>query len=248
MKNLLALHFMFNLFKFSSAANCAGCVPLDTLTFDKVLSKFSVSVVKFDVAYPYGDKHDEFAKVAKEAASVPDLFVGEVGIKDYGEQENGELGQRFKVTKEEYPTVILFVKNNQEGSLNHYKFAQDFTAENLKNFIKENSGVRLPLQGCIEQFDVLADEFLASSKTEKETVIRSAEASAKGFESPDKEKAETYVKIMRKLMTDADFLAKEETRLNKVLAGKLTKEKKASMEERLNILKSFNNPSGKDEL
>jgi endoplasmic reticulum protein 29 len=152
------------------------------------------------------------------------------------------------VTKEEYPTVILFVKNNQEGSLNHYKFAQDFTAENLKNFIKENSGVRLPLQGCIEQFDVLADEFLASSKTEKETVIRSAGASAKGFESPDKEKAETYVKIMRKLMTDADFLAKEETRLNKVLAGKLTKEKKASMEERLNILKSFNNPSGKDEL
>ena len=29
--------------------------------------------------------------------------------------ENDELGRRFRVTKDDYPTVILFVKNNQEG-------------------------------------------------------------------------------------------------------------------------------------
>ena len=43
--------------------NCAGCTPLDTLTFDKMISKSPASIVKFDVAYPYGDKHEEFAKV-----------------------------------------------------------------------------------------------------------------------------------------------------------------------------------------
>jgi hypothetical protein len=36
---------------------------LDNLTFDKLLSKFDASLIKFDVAYPYGDKHEEFAKV-----------------------------------------------------------------------------------------------------------------------------------------------------------------------------------------
>ena len=45
---------------------------------------YRVSLVKFDVAYPYGDKHDEFAKVALDGAEIDELFIGEVGIKDYG--------------------------------------------------------------------------------------------------------------------------------------------------------------------
>ena len=61
---------------FASAINCKGCTPLDTLSFDKLLGKFRVSVIKFDVAYPYGDKHDEFAKFSTSAAELEDLFVG----------------------------------------------------------------------------------------------------------------------------------------------------------------------------
>ncbi len=68
------------------AINCKGCTPLDEQTFDKLVNAFPVSVVKFDVAYPYGDKHDEFAKIALEAAELPNVFVGEVGIKDYGDK------------------------------------------------------------------------------------------------------------------------------------------------------------------
>ena len=65
----------------SYAINCPGCTPLDELTFDKIIKKFNASIIKFDVAYPYGEDHDEFAKIAKEASDVADLFVGEVGIK-----------------------------------------------------------------------------------------------------------------------------------------------------------------------
>jgi endoplasmic reticulum protein 29 len=68
------------------AINCKGCTPLDKHTFDKVVNAFPVSIVKFDVAYPYGDKHDEFAKIALEAADLTNVFVGEVGIKDYGDK------------------------------------------------------------------------------------------------------------------------------------------------------------------
>merc|ERR1712179_41161 len=79
------------------AHNCAGCTPLDTLAFDKVVNAFPASLVKFDVAYPYGDDHEEFAKVAKDAAGVDPLFIGEVGIKDYGEKDNEDLAAGFEV-------------------------------------------------------------------------------------------------------------------------------------------------------
>ena len=81
------------------AINCKGCTPLDNLSFDKLLSKFKVSIVKFDVAYPYGDKHEEFGKFSLAAAEVEDLFVGEVGIKDYGDKDNADLAERFGVKK-----------------------------------------------------------------------------------------------------------------------------------------------------
>jgi len=77
-----------------SAINCKGCTPLDELTFDKMINSFPASLVKFDVAYPYGDKHEEFAKVAVDGAETKGLFVGEVGIKDYGDKDNEELGKR----------------------------------------------------------------------------------------------------------------------------------------------------------
>ncbi len=53
-------------------------------------------MIKFDTAYPYGDKHEEFAKVAVDGAEKAGLFVGEVGIKDYGEKDNEELGKRYR--------------------------------------------------------------------------------------------------------------------------------------------------------
>ena len=36
--------------------NCLGCTQLDSLTLDKMLNHFRVSLVKIDVPYPYGKK------------------------------------------------------------------------------------------------------------------------------------------------------------------------------------------------
>jgi len=234
----------------SEAANCEGCVPLDLLSFDKVLSKFTVSLVKFDVAYPYGDKHEEFAKVSKDAAEHPDLFVGEVGIKDYGDQENMALGQRFKLEKEDYPTVFLFVKNNQKGSIDEHRFpGEPFTAQHIKDFIKSKSGVYLPLPGCIVELDQLTEDFVGSSTKQQEAKVRAAEEIAKQLDGNSIKNAKIYIKLMRKVSAEGSgFLAKETKRINKILAGKLTPAKKTEMEERLNILASFKLENTKDEL
>lgn len=46
----------------------------------QVLSKFTAVLVKFDKSYPYGDKHDEFKKVAEASITQPNLLVAEVNI------------------------------------------------------------------------------------------------------------------------------------------------------------------------
>jgi len=250
------LAFLLLLLAFANSAsghNCAGCTPLDTLAFDKVVNAFPASLVKFDVAYPYGDDHEEFAKVAKDAAGVDRLFIGEVGIKDYGEKDNEDLAARFEVKKEDYPAAILFIRGKEaDGTMEHIKFKGKFTAEELKGFVRKNSGIYMPLVGCSEELDKLADELLAGKKNEMGEVIKKAEAlwdQAKGAKA--QKRAEIYVKIMRKIEEVGEgFIAKEETRVKKILTGKVNKEKKEELEERVNILKSFKSAKSenKDEL
>ena len=43
-----------------------GLVQLDKTSFDKIVSKFEYSLIKFDIGYPTGDKHKNFGKVATQ--------------------------------------------------------------------------------------------------------------------------------------------------------------------------------------
>merc|ERR1712086_116830 len=210
----------------SLAINCAGCTPLDVVSFDKIINRFRASLVKFNVAYPYGEEHDEFAKVAKDAADAGDLFVGEVGIKDYAEKDNQELAERFELTTDDYPSAFLFVKNT-EGKVETFRFVGEFSAAKLKNFIRQKSGIYLPLPGCIEEFDLLVDKLLRSGKEDQKKILREAEDLWDKIHGPKMHKrADIYVKIMRKIVdTDFSFVTKEEERLKKIKAGKIKPEK-----------------------
>ena len=43
-----------------------GLIALDQLSFDKIVSKFEYSLIKFDVGYPTGDKHKNYGKLVNE--------------------------------------------------------------------------------------------------------------------------------------------------------------------------------------
>jgi len=62
--------------------------------------------------------------------------------------------------------LVLFVRDPETNKLKEFKFPaeEDFKADNLKKWIRRNSGIYLPLPGCLEEFDLLADKLMESSR------------------------------------------------------------------------------------
>lgn len=151
----------------------SGSVNLDELSFSKVTNKFEASLVKFDVAYPYGDKHDAFVAFAKDVRDVDDLLLAEVGVKDYGEKENEALARKYGATKDNFPVVKLFLKGKSEPLT--FDNAKGFTSDELRRFIRENTGIYLSLPGCVRELDILAMKFMKSKNDNKGRILKEAE-------------------------------------------------------------------------
>lgn len=113
----LSLIFLYIFIDFSlqltNGLVCKGCLELDEFTFDKVLAKFSTVLVKFDVTFPYGKKHDEYATFARDVSKMnyDDLIVSVVGIKNYGDLTNNKLAERFYINNQ-LPEIKLFTNGN----------------------------------------------------------------------------------------------------------------------------------------
>lgn len=143
-----------------SWANSLGVVLLDEIILDKLMSRFAVSLVKFDVAYPYGDKHENYAKFAKEQnVLVEDMLIGDVHAKDYGDKENWGLLKRFGINEKELPTILLFKKSDPTKWIK-YPRDHEVTVDNLKNFVRRNTKLYIGLSGCIQEFDTIAAAFM----------------------------------------------------------------------------------------
>lgn len=219
---------------------CKGCVPLDSFTFDKVIEKFKAAVVKFDVAFPYGEKHDEFAKLAESTKDSMDLIVSDVGIKDFGNKDNADLAKRYNIEKSEYPVVVLFTQGQSEPEKLLTVHDDDFTADNMKRMIRSKTGIYLGLPGCIEQLDRLAEEFKNSGEKKRHEIFQKAKVFEETLPEKDQTAAKVYVKMMEKIFDRGDvFVQTEQTRLEGLLKGKLSEVKKRSMKEKINILHSF---------
>lgn len=103
--------------------------------FVQVVKKFRATVVKFDIQYPYGEKHDEFGSLAASLKNNDDILVGEVGIQDYGENENQDLADKFNVKKDDFPVVKIFLSDDLDHPID-FPATEDFKADNLKNFVR----------------------------------------------------------------------------------------------------------------
>lgn len=214
-------------------------MQLDTYSFDKVLSKFKTSIVRFDVAFPYGDKHDAFAELSSALTANPQILVATVGVKDYGDKDNVDVAERYKVVKEDYPVLFLF----KEGNAEPIRYKGEFKKDEMLRFVRQTSGEWIGLPGCSEKFDSLAKLFVEAKQnpSDRKVILRQAEDAWDQVSlASDRKSAEVYVKIMRKMIEKGDdFLKSEQARVEGLRQGKLSQEKKDDMERRLNILQSF---------
>jgi len=219
--------------------NCKGCTPLDTYSFEKIVPKFRASLIKFDVAYPYGEKHDEFGKVSEATRGVPDLLVGEINVKDYGEKDNSDLAEKYGVKTKDFPVIKLFRKGMPEP----LPYTGDIKADEIIQWVKSSTGIYVGLPGCIEQFDKIAQEFIkGSDKSKREELLKQAkDMAAKGFDSPkNTEHANIYLKLMEKILEKGDeFVQNEISRVENLQKTKISNDKKENLQKRLNILQSF---------
>lgn len=225
-------------------ARCAegtaqGAIKLDNYTFDKMLAIPDHSVlVKFDQSYAYGEKEDEFKTLCKLAYSVPNFMVGEVPVQEYGDKENDDLRERFKLSKDDFPVYYLFNQENSAG----LKYTGAIKAEDIAGWLRRNK-VKMASIGTIEELDALVKQFLKDGM--QEGTLAKAKELAEGQYSTDR-KAPMYVKIMQKVKEKGEgYVASESARVTKLLDGKVTPDKKSEMNDKLKILNVF---AAKDEL
>ena len=101
----------------------------------------------------------------------------------------------------------------------------------------------LPSVAVIGVLETGRNRFLFFSPDDRVQILSEAEEALAdlGRDQPEKAaKADTYIKIMKKVITFGGvFVTQELERINKVLAGKLSPAKTKDLERRINVLKSF---------
>lgn len=148
---------------------------------------------------------------------------------------------RYGLTKKDFPVVKLFVA----GQPQPYTFTdEDFNLDKLQKFVNKHSKtiVYIGLPGTLENFDQLAVEFAKENSVDRrKNILLRAEKLWDSTEGKQKQRsAEMYVKSMRRALDKGDeFFHAETVRINNVLKGSMTNEKKADLGVRLNILESF---------
>merc|ERR1719362_1155430 len=154
------------------------------------------------------------------------------------------MQERFGVKNDDMPVFFLF-KGAEDAGTKYAGFAdpsakkpatwddaedgeweppmiKDITTDNLILWLRTN-GVKMPSIGTIAELDEIAAQFM---KEPKQTVLDEAKKLAEGDHKNDK-KAPVYVKIMQKVLEKgAGYIQAELERVKKLIAGKVTPEKK----------------------
>lgn len=219
-----------------------GVMNLDSFTFDKIIGTNTFDVfMKIDTAYAYGDKEKQWAKLTQRIANLTgsrtsEFLLGAIGVEDYGDKLNDDLRERLGVKTEDFPVFKLFKRNSKEP----ITYTGDIDVDAMSSFLTQEVGIYIGLPGCIEAFDRLAKGFPEFSEADQRGRSAQATAQLAGVAEAERTAGQYYVRVMQRIAEKgAAFPQAEALRLEKLADSKITDEKKAEMQLRLNILASF---------
>jgi len=186
-----------------------------------------------------------YNKVGKTFANEKNCVVAKVDA-----DHEKELGTRFGISG--FPTIKFFPKNNKAGEeYNGGRSEQDFI-----DFLNEKCGTNRVAGGGIDDqaglvadFDALAAKFVTDPESRASTQ-EELEKAVEGAPEEDKKAGAYYIKVMKKITEKGDgYVATEIARLEKILSGQMTGDKRDQMFKRKNILNVFNKATtAKEEL
>lgn len=237
---MLTLVVLFSTLLYSpiTALNGRGLVALDSASFDKVVSRFDTALVKFDKYYPYGDEHDQFVRISEQSTNASDLIVAEVGVKDYGDNENQDLLERFGLKFDDIPKILLF--NKGEHVLT---YTGKISVDALRTFLYSSAGVWLPRAGGSLSLDQLSFQLLQlplnGHQHEEEQLLAAVDGIAAGGAAAELYQVKMLRALREKIRADGvdsgrDMLSAERTRLQKLIAGKLSQRQRLIVNHKLN--------------
>lgn len=145
--------------------------------------------------------------------------------------------------KEKYPVVKLFVQGKSQPFDFVAETDEDYTVDKIRSFVKlNNQDIYIGAPGCYESYDKIAKKFSAEKNLakRKDLLLKAEELWDKAEGIQEQKSAEIYVKTMRKVIEKGDdFVGTERARVNKILKGDVSTEKRQDFTTRLNILDSF---------
>ncbi|UJR20915.1 hypothetical protein I4U23_024024 [Adineta vaga] len=238
---LILSTFYFSLTSSISIGHTQGTITIDNLTFDKILSRFDAVLVKFDDKFPFGTLQDDFKALVESSIKAKDFAIAEIPVTDRDEQENFHFALDFDAMKPDFPVYMLFMKDRSK----RIRYVGDRSMNDLRRFLLRHLDIWIGLTGTVEALDRMGREFYDATRDKNENeqtlLLEKARDIVQKMENQkDQKNGETYVKIMEAVIKHGiEYFQREERRIHNLIKGKISKEKKAELIERENVLLSF---------
>jgi protein disulfide-isomerase A6 len=177
-----------------------------------------------------------YEKVAETFKNEPNCIVAKVDAD--GEKA---LGSRFGISG--FPTIKFFSKTNKEGE----EYSSGRSEQSFIDYLNEKCGTNRvsgggidDKAGRIDAFDTAAETFMKKAD-ERDALIADLTKTTENESDPDyKKSGEYYLKVMKKVQEKGvEYVTKEISRLQRLLEGHMTADKRDSMFKRKNILAVF---------
>lgn len=187
-----------------------------------------------------------YEKVAETFKSESNCIVAKVDA-----DSEKTLGSRFGISG--FPTIKFFSKTNKDGE----EYSRGRSEQDFINFLNEKCGTNRisgggidDKAGRIDAFDTAAETFV-KKPDEAESIIADITNTVENESDPEHKKSgKYYLSVMKKIKAKGiEHVANEISRIQRLLDGHMTSDKRDDMFKRRNILNFFQEAiNKKDEL